>query len=173
MTDTPNSPVDFSPNDDASSLAPREMHELRTAFKVLDVTDCGKLDIQDMLDVLDDLVKEDSRLSKSTNKNLERLYGVCAKLPPTHSVTEDEFVQLIVEARNKDTRTSVQRVFDRFSDHKSYIDLDDLSRMADALGEDMTKQELQEMMEFASANGKVTIDDFSRVINRKLSTTTA
>jgi Ca2+-binding EF-hand superfamily protein len=67
----------------------------------------------------------------------------------------------------------VFRLFDL--DGKGYIDLQDLQRVALELGEhDMTHDELHEMMErAANSKGKVSLEDFTRMMTMNLFPRTA
>jgi Ca2+-binding EF-hand superfamily protein len=71
------------------------------------------------------------------------------------------------------TLASYAHVFELFDvDGKGYITVDDLERLAHELGEhDMTRDELEEMMERAAhcqEKGKVRLEEFSQIMSMKL-----
>ena len=61
-----------------------------------------------------------------------------------------------------------------FSDGKDYIDLQDLQRVAEELGENMSSSELEEMLAIEGGNenenssNKVTLEQFAEIMNKKL-----
>ena len=102
------------------------------------------------LSVLDDTVTLDfnTYLELMANTSLQRRLGAGSQ--------QDDF----------------QHVFDLFDlDRKGYISVDDLERVAVELGEtDMTREELQEMIDRANSKtkGRVTIAEFSSVMTLNL-----
>jgi Ca2+-binding EF-hand superfamily protein len=164
--------MDFSsPNDGDhdNRLSLAELEDLRDAFRLLDTCNTGKVAVKELLEVLGEMKQDGNRLSTSTRKNLQRLYNAIASLPPGEHLTEDYFIHLVTASDANDPRSDLQKVFDLFSGGKNYIALSDLSKVADELGEDMTKGELEEMIERAAPNGgKVTLKEFSEIMNKKL-----
>ena len=167
------SPADFSTDATASNhLSNAEVEDLRDAFRLFDTKNTGKVDVKELQDVISEMLDEESSRGEhatSLRRNMERLYKATKSLPSRIQLNEDDFIRLISAADSDDTRSDLQRVFDLFSGGKDFISLKDLSKVADELGEDMTKEELEEMIERAAPEGgSVTIKEFSAIMDKKL-----
>ena len=87
------------------------------------------------------------------------------------SIDFEEFLDMMTaRMSDKDTREDVSKVFRLFDDDSSgTITLRNLRRVARELGETMTDEELQEMVDRADSNGDgaVTMDDFYNIMTKK------
>ncbi|KAL7581318.1 hypothetical protein ACA910_006081 [Epithemia clementina (nom. ined.)] len=99
-------------------------------------------------------------------------------------ITFDDFVHLLTDADPSDTRSELHKVFDLFDVHgRGYITVDDLARIAHELGEDLSLEELQEMMARAAAatsddnhykngqgggSGVVTLEQFETIMSKPM-----
>ena len=71
---------------------------------------------------------------------------------------------------DKDTREDINKVFRLFDeDNTGFITIKNLRRVAKELGENISEEELQEMIERADSNGdqQVTADDFYNIMTKK------
>ncbi len=71
---------------------------------------------------------------------------------------------------DKDTREDINKVFRLFDeDNAGFISIKNLRRVAKELGENISEEELQEMVERADSNGdqQVTADDFYNIMTKK------
>eukprot|EP00826_Nyctotherus_ovalis_P063570 TRINITY_DN9325_c0_g2_i6.p1 TRINITY_DN9325_c0_g2~~TRINITY_DN9325_c0_g2_i6.p1 ORF type:complete len:140 (-),score=26.21 TRINITY_DN9325_c0_g2_i6:22-441(-) len=71
---------------------------------------------------------------------------------------------------DKDTREDINKVFRLFDeDNTGFISIKNLRRVAKELGENISEEELQEMIERADSNGdqQVTADDFYNIMTKK------
>ena len=124
--------------------------------------------------------------------NLQRVIQQLALLPPDKDLTQTDFVQLITTTttssqqqdadddsssnnnnhnnNNNNNNNTLQSVFDLFSQGKPYIEVHDLQRVAAELGENLSPEELHEMMQRIASDDptKVTLPDFCHIMNRKL-----
>lgn len=143
-----------------------EVEDLRFSFRLLDVSKTGKVSRNDLISLLWDLSMTENQPPQS---NVHRLLNAAQSLT-VDSLTEDDFIDLVMSASSNDKRSEIEKVFEMFSDGKEYIALEDLSRVADDLGEVMSEEELREMLTRAAPdkNGKVTMEEFTEVMNRKL-----
>ena len=83
----------------------------------------------------------------------------------------EEFLDMMTaRMSDKDTREDIYKVFKLFDDDgTNTITLKNLRRVARELGETMTDEELQEMIERADSNNDkvVTMDDFYNIMTKK------
>ena len=71
---------------------------------------------------------------------------------------------------DKDSKEDIQKVFQLFDDSsKGSISLDNLKRVARELGEDMSEEELREMIERADLDGDgvISMDEFFNIMTKK------
>jgi Ca2+-binding EF-hand superfamily protein len=83
---------------------------------------------------------------------------------------EDAFIRLMSERHYDDDRDEYQRAFDLFDTKgKGHINIMDLRKVSEELGESMADEELEEMISKAAPeNGKVTPEDFQRIMTKRL-----
>ena len=83
----------------------------------------------------------------------------------------DEFLDMMTaRISDKNSREDIERVFKLFdSDRTGEISLDNMKRVAKELGEDISPQELQEIVQRADldGDGALTLDDFYQVMTKK------
>ena len=71
---------------------------------------------------------------------------------------------------DKDTREDINKVFRLFDeDNAGFVTIKNLRRVAKELGENISEEELQEMIERADSNAdqQVTADDFYNIMTKK------
>ena len=87
-------------------------------------------------------------------------------------LTQQEFVQLLTEVEQAEGNDDMRRIFELFdTDQKGYIDVEDLKRIAQDLGEDsMGQEDLQEMIDRAATTeqGRVNMEELEAVLKHKL-----
>jgi Ca2+-binding EF-hand superfamily protein len=149
------------------------------AFQLLDPQNSGRIRISDLREAL-----EDSSTSPRTRHFLSRLPPGTSD-PTTNTWTWDDFVDFWTHRDDNDVddpMDDMKRMFRLFDpDDKGYIDLKDLKRVANELGERMTDGELQEMIDCAIqlndegskvaskySKSRVTLEDFTSIMNKKL-----
>merc|ERR1739838_145513 len=83
----------------------------------------------------------------------------------------DEFINVMTaKLSDKNTKEEIDRVFKLFDkDRNGTLESDDLSRVCKELGEDMSEEDIREVITRMDVNGDgvVDLDDFYNVICRK------
>ena len=151
-------------------LSRSEREDLLRMFELFDMEQKGTISLLEFKSVLEEVAKEDNDENESSKRaTLERVLALPAfQTQQDRQLTQEEFVQILSESSSEE-EDQVKHVFDLFdTDKKGYINVDDLRRIADELGESMNEDELQEMIQRASQDGRVTLEDFEAVLNHKL-----
>ena len=152
-------------------LSRSEREDLLRMFELFDMEQKGTISLLEFKSVLEEVAKEDNDENESSKRaTLERVLALPAfQTKQDRQLTQEEFVQILSQSSSEEEEDQVKHVFDLFdTDKKGYINVDDLRRIADELGESMNEEELQEMIQRASQDGRVTLEDFEAVLNHKL-----
>ena len=82
---------------------------------------------------------------------------------------EDFLDAITSKLGDKESRDGISKIFDLFDDDGTHsINLKNLGRVAKELGETMSQEELAEMLERASTNGReITPEDFYNIMVKK------
>lgn len=158
------------------NLSKSEVEDLREAFRLFDVEGKGVISFLELKDVADTLAlengnKENNSMSGTSFRRLSDLIaGVSSDDEEDMEIDEDGFIRLMSERPQDDARDEYQRVFDLFDPKgKGFISLGDLRKVSEELGEAMTDEELDEMISKAApTTGKVTAEDFQRIMTKRL-----
>lgn len=133
-----------------------ELDEIRQAFRLFDTEGRGKINANELKGIMESLELESAAVKPfldSLDKGPVEL-DICA------------FSNLFVNGDNANDLTHIFGLFD--TEKKGYISKENLARVAENLGEDLTDAELQEMMDRAGTNGEVRPDEFHSVMTKKL-----
>lgn len=156
------------------TLTDAEKQELRQAFNLFDKDGGGKIDADEVRVALRVL---------GFNPTLEELRQLISQIDPNHAGTIDfnQFTKIILKKISEPQSTeALTRSFNNLDiDMDGYISIDDLTTVADTLGEDLSKEELHEiiMSVRGCANqfdihtkdaGKITQAEFMSTINKSL-----
>ena len=145
-------------------LTEDEIEEIKEAFDLFDTDGSGAIDPKELKAAMQSLGFE--------AKN-QTIFQMISDLDKNKSGTIDfeEFLDMMTaRMSDKDTREDIAKVFRLFDDDKTgTITLRNLRRVARELGETMTDEELQEMIDRADSNGDgaVTLDDFFNIMTKK------
>uniref|UniRef100_A0A7S2S1T6 EF-hand domain-containing protein n=1 Tax=Mucochytrium quahogii TaxID=96639 RepID=A0A7S2S1T6_9STRA len=148
-------------------LDEEQMEELKEAFNLFDTDSSGTIDVRELkaaMRALGFIVK------KAEIREMLENHG--HKLEETGGVIEyKEFCDMMTEKMNgRDTREEIMKVFALFDEEGTgKITFRNLKRVAQELGEDLTDDELQEMIDEADRTGEGVIqkDDFYRVMKKR------
>merc|ERR1712048_304483 len=142
-------------------LSADEVQEVKDAFDLFDTDSSGAVSVQELVEAMQSLGLE--------QKN-EAVFNMIKEID-TDGSGELEFAEFLemMTARltNKTPRADIERVFKLFDvDRTNDISLDNLKRVANDLGEEISNEELQEMVQRndVDKDGAWTLDDFYAVM---------
>ena len=142
-------------------LTEDEIEEIREAFNLFDTDGSGKIDPKELKAAMQSLGFE--------NKN-PTIYQMIADLEKEgQDIDFDQFLDAITsKLGDKETRNGINKIFDLFAENQETITLNNLKRVAKELGETMSAEELQEMLERAASNNQeITREDFYNIMTKK------
>jgi len=148
-------------------LSQDEVDEIRQAFDLFDTNQTGKIDPKELKAAMQSLGFD--------TKN-PTIFQMIAELDTTDAqkrggIDFDTFVEAINDKLgDKETKQGIERIFNLFIDDPSSdtITLTSLRRIAKELGEQMSSDELKDMLERASNNGTdLTFEEFYDIMTKK------
>ncbi len=149
------------------SLSQEEYDEIRQAFELFDTNSTGRINPTELKQAMQSL-GFDSRNPTIYDMIVELDTPEAAK---KGGIDIDQFVEAINnKLGDKDSREGVHRIFQLFvSDpDATSITSADLKRIAKELGENMSKEELDDMLKRASSSGHdLTFDEFYEIMTKK------
>ena len=150
-----------------SGLSNDEVDEIRQAFDLFDTNGTGKIDPKELKAAMQSLGFD--------TKN-PTIYTLIADLDTPEAaknggVNFDDFVGSINnKLGDKESKEGIHRIFELFIDdpNADTITLSSLKKIAQELGENMSAEELKDILERASANGtELTFDEFYENMTKK------
>jgi Ca2+-binding EF-hand superfamily protein len=148
-------------------LSQDEVDEIRQAFDLFDTNGTGKIDPKELKAAMQSLGFD--------TKN-PTIFQLIAELDTPESAKKggiefDSFVEAINnKLGDKESKEGIRRIFDLFIDdpNSDTITLSSLRRIARELGEQMSNEELKDMLERASSNGtELTFEEFYDIMTKK------
>lgn len=148
-------------------LSQDEVDEIRQAFDLFDTNGTGKIDPKELKAAMQSLGFD--------SKN-PTIFQLIAELDTPESAKKggiefDSFVEAINnKLGDKESKEGIRRIFDLFIDdpNSDTITLSSLRRIARELGEQMSNEELKDMLERASSNGtELTFEEFYDIMTKK------
>ena len=148
-------------------LSNEEVDEIRQAFDLFDTNGTGKIDPKELKAAMQSLGFD--------TKN-PTIYTLIADLDTPEAaknggVNFDDFVGSINnKLGDKESKEGIHRIFELFIDdpNSDTITLSSLKKIAQELGENMSAEELKDMLERASSNGtELTFDEFYEIMTKK------
>jgi len=141
-----------------------QMQELREAFDLFDTDGSGTIDTKELQVAL-------RALGFDSKKEKVRKMIADIDLDGSGTIDFDEFVEMMTgKMGDRDSPDEIRRVFKLFDDDETgKISFRNLKRVARELGENMTDEELQEMINKADldGDGEVNEDEFMRIMTYK------
>lgn len=145
-------------------LSADEVQEVKDAFDLFDTDSSGAVSVQELIDAM---------VSLGIDQKNEAVFTMIKEID-TDGSGELEFQEFLdmMTARltDKTPRSEIEKVFKLFdNDRTGEISLDNLKRVASELGEDVSNDELLEMVQRndVDKDGAWTMDDFYAVMTKK------
>ena len=147
-----------------SNLSAEQVEEIREAFALFDVDSSGAISYKELRACMKALqIKVDKDELKKMIMEVDADQSGEIEFP--------EFLQMMTGKMNgRDQREEIMKVFALFDEENTgKITFRNLKKVANELGEDLTDDELQEMLEEADRNGDGAIDqdEFYRVMKKR------
>ena len=148
-------------------LSQDEVDEIRQAFDLFDTNQTGKIDPKELKAAMTSLGFD--------SKN-PTIFQLIADLDTPENAKKGgiDFESFVVAINNKlgdkETKEGIERIFNLFIDdpNSNTINLASLRRIARELGEQMSSDELKDMLERSSSNGlELTLDEFYEIMAKK------
>jgi len=148
--------------DGISSLTPDQLNEIKEAFSVFDANGNGAIDTQELRTAM---------RAMGFDATKAEVAEILKEKDPenTGSLEFETFRDIIGQLMlSRDPLTEIRRVFCLFDDdHDGYINLKNLKRVAKELGEDMTEEELKDMIDRfdTDKDGKINEAEFIAIMD--------
>ncbi|XP_017778551.1 PREDICTED: caltractin-like [Nicrophorus vespilloides] len=144
-------------------LTEEQKTDIREAFHLFDTEGVGKIDVKELKVAIRALGFEPKK---------EEIKKMISEIDHEGSgkLSFDNFLTLMsMKMAEKDSKEEIMKAFRLFDeDETGRITFDNLKRVATELGENLTDEELQEMIEEADrdGDGEVTQEDFLRIMKK-------
>eukprot|EP00401_Gymnodinium_catenatum_P068795 CAMPEP_0117583158 /NCGR_PEP_ID=MMETSP0784-20121206/66850_1 /TAXON_ID=39447 /ORGANISM="" /LENGTH=169 /DNA_ID=CAMNT_0005383795 /DNA_START=30 /DNA_END=536 /DNA_ORIENTATION=+ len=138
------------------------MEEIKEAFNLFDTEGKGNIDVRELKAAFRALGFQVKKAE------IRQMFIDMDKDLSSATITFDEFVEMVTpRMQNRDSREEIMKVFALFDDDNTgAISFKNLKRVATELGENLTDEELQEMIDEADRDGDGVIneEEFYRVM---------
>ena len=152
-------------NYEKNGLTEDEVLEIREAFDLFDTDKSGEIDVAELKQALLNLGID------TKNQTLQNMLADIDKNGDAN-IDFDEFINMMTaKMSDKDTREDLEKVFELFlgDDNTDKIDIRHLKRVCKELNENMSDDELNEMIVRADTDrdGKVSFEEFYAIMTKK------
>lgn len=149
-----------------NGLTEDEVLEIKEAFDLFDTDKSGQIDTNELKKALQQLGID------AKNQTLQNMLADIDK-NGNQEIDFDEFIDMMTaKMSDKDTREDLQKVFELFigDDNTDKIDIRHLKKVAKELNENMSDEELNEMITRADTDrdGKVSFEEFYNIMTKKI-----
>lgn len=159
---------EFNPKKyEKNGLTEDEVLEIKDAFDLFDSDKSGQIDTEELKQALRNLGID------AKNQTLQNMMNDLDK-DKSGQIDFDEFIDLMTaKMSDKDTREDLEKVFRLFlgdDDKATKISFDHLRRVARELNENMSDEELKEMITRADLDrdGEVDFEEFYQIMTKKI-----
>ena len=160
--------AEFNAKDyEKNGLTEDEVLEIKEAFDLFDSDKSGEIDTSELKQALNNLGID------AKNQTLQNMINDIDK-NASGTIDFDEFIEMMTaKMSDKDTREDLEKVFRLFigdDDKADKIELKHLRRVAKELNENMSDDELQEMINRADTDkdGKFSFEEFYAIMTKKI-----
>lgn len=148
-----------------SGLDDEAQEEIKEAFNLFDTEGKGVIDVRELKAAFRALGFQVKKAE------IRQMFIDMDKDLSSATITYDEFVEMVTpRMQNRDSREEIMKVFALFDDDNTgAISFKNLKRVATELGENLTDEELQEMVDEADRDGDGVIseEEFYRVMRKR------
>jgi centrin-1 len=140
------------------------MEEVKEAFNLFDTEGKGSIDVRELKAAFRALGFQVKKVE------IRQMFIDMDKDLSSALVSYDDFVEMVTpRMQNRDSREEIMKVFALFDDNTGAISFKNLKRVAMELGENLTDEELQEMVDEADRDGDGVInkEEFYRVMRKR------
>ena len=145
------------------SLSEEQVYEIREAFDLFDIDGTGRIDPSELLLALNTFGYDSAR------DDIKRVIEKIAKVKKP-SIDFNDFLKLVNSTlQSRDPLEEIDKAFARFDDDSTNsISFRNLKRVSLELGEQLTDDELREMIKAADedGDGEIGRDEFMRMMQR-------
>ena len=145
------------------SLSEEQVYEIREAFDLFDIDGTGRIDPSELLLALNTFGYDSAR------DDIKRVIEKIAKVKKP-SIDFNDFLKLVNSTlQSRDPLEEIDKAFARFDDDSTYSSsFRNLKRVSLELGEQLTDDELREMIKAADedGDGEIGRDEFMRMMQR-------
>jgi Ca2+-binding EF-hand superfamily protein len=149
---------------DRPGLTVDEIEEIKEAFDLFDTDNSGTIDPKELKAAMQSLGFD------SKNQTIFQMISDLDK-DGSGQIEFEEFLDLMTaRMSDKDTRSDIEKVFRLFDDDKTgKITFNNLKRVAKELGENMSDEDLMEMIDRADTDGDhaVNFEEFFAIMTKK------
>ena len=154
-------------NDKKGEFSSEELKELKEAFDAFDSEGKGKINIKEVVE---------SMKSLEFDKKNKGIFQIFCELDTEDiqnkgGITFDEFIEALgKKLGDKNSKEGIRRIFDNMIDdqNRDVITFNDLKKVSKEMGDNMSDEEIKEMLERASKNGKeLTFEEFYEIMKKK------
>ena len=159
--------AEFNPkNYEKNGLTEDEVLEIKEAFDLFDSDHSGTIDTEELKQALSNLGID------ARNQTLQNMMNDIDK-NQSGTIDFDEFIEMMTaKMSDKDTPEDLRKVFDLFigDDTADKIEFKHLKRVAKELGENISDEELNEMIVRADTDrdDKVSFEEFFAIMTKKI-----
>ena len=144
-------------------ISDAKIYEIKETFDLFD---------EDGLGIITPKNLKDAMVSLGFEPKPPTVYQMISGLDSNGSgaIDFDEFLDMMTTNEDKDMRDDIDKVFRLFDDDKKgLLSIKNLRRVSRELGENISDEELIEMIERADSDkdGLVTMDDFYRILTKR------
>jgi centrin-1 len=145
-------------------LTEEQLEEIKEAFNLFDTDRSGSIDLRELKAAMRalgfDVKKEEVvKMLASVDKD------------GNGEITLDEFIQMMTgKMSERDSQEEIMKVFQLFDEEKTgFITFRNLKKICQELGENLSDEDINEMIEEADRNkdGKVDADEFYRIMRKR------